>query len=499
MSFDFALKLLSLSPQQPGQLLGHILLTKLLRSISQSGKRVSDIFYRSMPNAFISLLSGQFEEYLEAIFYSDHALINWGSDPLDPVLELGEERCPSSHQAILSYLLAWDSLFTMLSSAKPSNRARLLNMLLKGPASYCFDRLMLVLGQVMPPAPLIGHLLVKPCPLDLDPRLMIQSASRTKAFLLTTGILASSKKSRRGKIKRIADLTTCNDIAWDDIFNCVDPLVQLPKRRSFAELSHLSVQLLRRLLFEFPAMIRDWHVSLSSVERSQLCVESPLAGRPGLTKQFGIQFEKMVTRHFTKFVGRLSITLVQQLALKQQDINEVQASGGLLSSLANMVGGLQSKERTISVKTRLNTLEILTTYYVSDDHSLEMIIQLPEKYPLETVQLQSGRRKGLSCDQWRSWLHQLSLFLNHQNGSILEGIKLWHRNIRKKFDGIEECAICYSIVNNKNFTLPKMQCRVCKKIFHHSCMYRWFSSSRNPTCPMCRNLFFASSFTPDSS
>ncbi|VDN22539.1 unnamed protein product [Dibothriocephalus latus] len=82
--------------------------------------------------------------------------------------------------------------------------------------------------------------------------------------------------------------------------------------------------------------------------------------------------------------------------------------------------------------------------------------------------------------------------LKIQNGSILEGIGLWLRNLKKKFDGVEECAICYSVISDRNFTFPRMQCRVCKKRFHHDCMYRFFQTSRNPTCPLCRSLFFPS-------
>ncbi|VDO76643.1 unnamed protein product [Schistosoma curassoni] len=75
------------------------------------------------------------------------------------------------------------------------------------------------------------------------------------------------------------------------------------------------------------------------------------------------------------------------------------------------------------------------------------------------------------------------------NGSILDGIDLWQSNVRKKFDGVEECAICYSIVHNTNFSLPKMRCHTCRKLFHYACMYKWFTTSRNPACPLCRHLF----------
>ncbi|CAH8618096.1 unnamed protein product [Schistosoma guineensis] len=120
---------------------------------------------------------------------------------------------------------------------------------------------------------------------------------------------------------------------------------------------------------------------------------------------------------------------------------------------------------------------------------MEMVIQLPNNYPLSPITVSKGRSVGVGSQQWQSWLLQMSVFVNNHNGSILDGIDLWQSNVRKKFDGVEECAICYSIVHNTNFSLPKMRCHTCRKLFHYACMYKWFTTSRNPACPLCRHLF----------
>ena len=53
----------------------------------------------------------------------------------------------------------------------------------------------------------------------------------------------------------------------------------------------------------------------------------------------------------------------------------------------------------------------------------------------------------------------------------------------------QECYICFYILHGTNHQLPKLACRTCKKKFHSACLYKWFSTSNNSTCPLCRNLF----------
>lgn len=83
----------------------------------------------------------------------------------------------------------------------------------------------------------------------------------------------------------------------------------------------------------------------------------------------------------------------------------------------------------------------------------------------------------------------LSFLLQHQNGSILDGLTVWKRNVDKRFEGVEECYICFYVLHGANHQLPKLACRTCKKKFHAACLYKWFSTSNNSTCPLCRNLF----------
>lgn len=57
-----------------------------------------------------------------------------------------------------------------------------------------------------------------------------------------------------------------------------------------------------------------------------------------------------------------------------------------------------------------------------------------------------------------------------QNSSIYEGLMLWKSSLDKRFDGVEECYICFSIVHHDISNLPKITCRTCKKKFHGPCL-----------------------------
>ena len=146
------------------------------------------------------------------------------------------------------------------------------------------------------------------------------------------------------------------------------------------------------------------------------------------------------------------------------------------------------EESSIRIRGVLSSREVVAVYKMKE-LTMELVVQLPGNYPLGVVQVSSVKRLGVSENEWRNWLLQLTTFLTHQNGSIIQGLHIWQRNVDKKFAGVEECTICYSVIHGTNYTLPKMACRTCKKLFHNICLYKWFESSSKSTCPLCRNLF----------
>nr|XP_060626438.1 E3 ubiquitin-protein ligase listerin [Anolis sagrei ordinatus] len=191
---------------------------------------------------------------------------------------------------------------------------------------------------------------------------------------------------------------------------------------------------------------------------------------PAMVRLWWNSCEKRVFNVVDKFTSKYVSNV-----LSSQEISSVQTSTQLFNGMM--------------VKARSATREVIATYSV-DDIFIELIIQLPPNYPLGSIVVESGKRVGVAVQQWRNWMLQLSTYLTHQNGSIMEGLALWKNNVDKRFEGVEDCMICFSVIHGSNYSLPKTACRTCKKKFHSACLYKWFTSSNKSTCPLCRETFF---------
>ncbi|CAL1535302.1 unnamed protein product [Lymnaea stagnalis] len=163
-------------------------------------------------------------------------------------------------------------------------------------------------------------------------------------------------------------------------------------------------------------------------------------------------------------------------------------SSGLIRQQITSAQGTENGMADITIRGRPAAREVSATYQMAEV-TINMSIVLPENYPLGKLDVTCDKRVGVSQAQWDRWLLQLNIFLQHQNGSIVEGLRLWKGNIDKKFEGIEDCMICFSVIHGTTFQLPKLTCRTCKKKFHSACLYKWFNTSQKSSCPLCRDLF----------
>ncbi|XP_056296210.1 E3 ubiquitin-protein ligase listerin [Pseudoliparis swirei] len=208
------------------------------------------------------------------------------------------------------------------------------------------------------------------------------------------------------------------------------------------ELPHLACSVYYSTVQDLPAMVRLWW--------------------NGQEKRVSAAVEKFTIKYVSP-------------VLSAQEISSVHSSTQMFESM--------------TVKARSAAREVIATYSV-DEIFIELVIQLPQNCPLGAISVESGRRVGVAVQQWRNWMLQLSTYLTHQNGSIMEGLALWKNNVDKRFEGIEDCMICFSVIHGSNYSLPKKGCRTCKKKFHSACLYKWFTSSNKSTCPLCRETFF---------
>eukprot|EP00045_Choanoeca_perplexa_P018327 m.287134 g.287134 ORF g.287134 m.287134 type:complete len:1758 (-) comp17785_c0_seq1:1352-6625(-) len=149
---------------------------------------------------------------------------------------------------------------------------------------------------------------------------------------------------------------------------------------------------------------------------------------------------------------------------------------------------LESASSTVGIKARMHQNAVVASYSM-DSVNIELVITLSPNHPLAKVEITHGTRVGVDAGTWRKWMLQLGLFINYQNGNIIDAVKMWQKNVDKTFEGVEECAVCYAVLHGSNYKLPKTRCRTCKHLFHADCLFKWFSSSGQSTCPLCRSLF----------
>ena len=128
----------------------------------------------------------------------------------------------------------------------------------------------------------------------------------------------------------------------------------------------------------------------------------------------------------------------------------------------------------------------VTAHYFKDDCTLEVLLRLPLAYPLRNVEVECTRSLGVSADKWNRWQLQIVTLLSMRDGSVVDAVALWVRNLQKEFEGMEPCPICMSTIEARNLSLPERECRTCHNKFHNSCILRWMASSGKGRCVICQ-------------
>jgi hypothetical protein len=131
-----------------------------------------------------------------------------------------------------------------------------------------------------------------------------------------------------------------------------------------------------------------------------------------------------------------------------------------------------------------------TAIYEQDDATLSMTVSVPRNFPLQKLKISCDSRTASAwAAKWRRWEVQMLALLTTQRGSFADAVRMWKDNMDKEFEGVEPCPVCYSVIAIGDKSLPRLSCPVCRNKFHSSCLFRWFQSSGNSKCPMCRADF----------
>ncbi|KAK6596634.1 RING zinc finger [Botrytis cinerea] len=144
-------------------------------------------------------------------------------------------------------------------------------------------------------------------------------------------------------------------------------------------------------------------------------------------------------------------------------------------------------EKELEIKTSKGARSIFASYEI-DDTSIQIAIRFPSNYPFYNVKVEGINRVAVPEKKWRSWLLIVQGAITFSNGSLIDGLTTFRRNVEGSLKGHTECAICYSIISSDKKT-PDKKCGTCKNTFHGQCLFKWFASSNQSSCPLCRCAF----------
>ncbi|KAE8153907.1 hypothetical protein BDV25DRAFT_9793 [Aspergillus avenaceus] len=148
-----------------------------------------------------------------------------------------------------------------------------------------------------------------------------------------------------------------------------------------------------------------------------------------------------------------------------------------------------NEERALTVKTSPKTAEIVASIPVDEESPpVALSISLPAAYPLQPALVVGRSRVLVDEKKWKNWLLTIQGVIMFANGSLVDGLLAFRKNVQGALKGQSECAICYSVISTDMQT-PNKRCATCKNTFHSVCLFRWFKSSNQSTCPLCRNNF----------
>ncbi|KAI5921448.1 hypothetical protein F4810DRAFT_678132 [Camillea tinctor] len=142
-------------------------------------------------------------------------------------------------------------------------------------------------------------------------------------------------------------------------------------------------------------------------------------------------------------------------------------------------------EKELIVKVSKAVREVTVGYEV-DELQASIAIRIPEEFPLEGVTVVGLNRVAVNERKWQSWIMITQGVITFSGGGIIDGLIAFRRNVVGALKGQTECAICYSIISTDK-RMPDKRCQTCKNLFHRTCLYKWFQSSSQNTCPLCRN------------
>lgn len=186
------------------------------------------------------------------------------------------------------------------------------------------------------------------------------------------------------------------------------------------------------------------------------------------SKQTKIAIEPWMKKYFSPIIISHALAEVEKWS-KTQEITE-------------------EEEKELLIKVNYAQSEITAAYPFDDDgedHNASILLKVKPTYPLESIDVVGLNRLGCTERKWQSWLRITHGIITMSNGAFVDGLTAFRRNVVGALRGHVECAICYSFVAVDK-KMPDKKCPTCKNVFHGNCLHKWFQSSGQSTCPLCR-------------
>ncbi|KAM3076981.1 hypothetical protein ACMFMF_004896 [Clarireedia jacksonii] len=116
----------------------------------------------------------------------------------------------------------------------------------------------------------------------------------------------------------------------------------------------------------------------------------------------------------------------------------------------------EAGEKELMIKVSKGKREVFVGYEV-DETAIRIAIQFPQNYPFYNVKVEGLNRVAVPERKWRNWLLIVQGAITFSNGSLIDGLTTFRRNVEGSLKGHTECAICYSIISSEK-KIPDKRC-----------------------------------------
>ncbi|KAF9586418.1 hypothetical protein BGW38_005358 [Lunasporangiospora selenospora] len=181
-------------------------------------------------------------------------------------------------------------------------------------------------------------------------------------------------------------------------------------------------------------------------------------------RQLSIAVDNLTERHFSPLLVARELDSLAA-ATGQQGVKPDGKS--VAATQAAALSGVSDELKQLQVKTSKATSEVTASFQI-DEATMEIVIRMPTNFPLRQVEVEGLQRVGVKEARWRAWLLSVAGVIAAQNGSLIDALSMFRKNVGLHFEGVEDCTICYSVVSLQDRSLPNKTCKTCKHKFHAS-------------------------------